>query len=195
MMCRADTINRRAMRRLQSAGLKRVFLGLESFDDKHLQHYRKNISAHQNLKALITLYQLKIDVVASVILANAYTTLWDLVKQFIMLFELKRRYFNSPNCRISINKKIEIYRGGAIYREYRQKGLLTKDNYLTGYDYKLKFWTGFRLGLFGFEEKISRLLLKPAAVISNNIKSVAWSFNQAKSILFSYFKYRNLTPN
>jgi radical SAM superfamily enzyme YgiQ (UPF0313 family) len=181
LMCRADTVQRRTMKRLQDVGLKRVFLGLESFDQKQLQRFKKRITVRQNLKALITLYQLKIDVVASVILADAFTTLWDMVKQFIFLFELRRRYFNSPQCQISVNQKIEVYRGSAIYSEYKELGLLTTDHYLTGYQYKLRFWTAFRLKLFDLEAKIGRLIFHPGDVVKHWVSVFSWSISQLKN--------------
>ena len=160
LMCRADTVSRPVMSRLQSVGLKRVFLGLESFDPKQLQRYNKGISVRQNFKALRLLYTMKIDVIASVILADAHTTLFDLLKQFSVLFRLTRRYFNSKNCQISINKKLEVYRGSRVYQEYKQQGLLTRDDYLLGYDFKLKFLTDLRLRILAVEEKTGLYFLR-----------------------------------
>jgi anaerobic magnesium-protoporphyrin IX monomethyl ester cyclase len=186
LMCRADTIYRETLARLKSVGLRRVFLGLESFDEKQLQRFGKRVSVRQNLKALITLYQLRIDVIASVILADAYTTLGDLVKQFIFLFELRRRYFNSQNCQISVNKKIELYRGSAIYKDYKKKGLLTKDHYLKEYKYKLKFWTHIRLNLFSLETFFSRVVLNPIQFLNYLGKAFDWQFKQiTKDLLLS----------
>ncbi len=174
LMCRADSISRPVFARLKNIGLQRVFLGLESFDEKHLRIYNKRVSVRQNLRAIITLYNLKIDVVASVILANAYTTLGDLLKQFLVLYEVKRRYFNSPNCRISVNNKLEVYRGSAVYNEYKTKKLLTRDDYLHGCDFRLKPATGLRLKLFEIEAKISRLLLRPGEVLAVLFKNLRW---------------------
>jgi radical SAM superfamily enzyme YgiQ (UPF0313 family) len=159
LMCRADTVSVPVMQRLKSVGLRRVFLGLESFDQRQLLRYNKGISVRQNLRALRILQRLEIDVIASVILADAYTTLYDLLKQFAVLFRLTRRYFNSRRCQISINKKLEVYRGGAVYQIYKQAGLLTRDDYLKGYDFKLKPLTAFRLNLLKLEEKIGRFVL------------------------------------
>jgi radical SAM superfamily enzyme YgiQ (UPF0313 family) len=192
LMCRADTVTRQVMIRLKSSGLQKVFLGLESFDEKHQRIYRKKISIRQNLKSLITLYQLKIDVVASVILANADTTLLDLIKQFIVLYELKERYFNSPKCQISINNKLEIYKGSAIYREYKRRGILTRDDYLEGYDYKLKTLTNIRLKLFTLETNLSRLVLKPQEEVRNFIKRLRWQIGQLKTIYSSFLSYSHL---
>jgi anaerobic magnesium-protoporphyrin IX monomethyl ester cyclase len=187
LMCRADTVNRQTMTVLKEAGLKRVFIGLESFDDKQLQRFRKNISVRQNLKALIILYQLKIDVLASVILADAFTSLMDVVKQFVVLYELRRRYFNSPQCQISVNRRIEIYRGSTIYEEYRSGGILTRDHYLQGYSYRLKFLTGLRLTLFDLEIIISRMILWPVKTTITWFRGLRWGLGQLKLYL-SYQK-------
>jgi len=175
LMCRADTVHKKVMARLKSVGLQRVFLGLESFDAKQLKRFNKNISVRQNLKAVISLYQLKIDVIASVILADAFTTLWDLLNQFVVLFELKRKYFNSDRCKISVNHKMDIYRGSAVYHEYRNKKLLIEDHYLHGIKYNLKMWTHIRLKILRLEELISSYLFNP---------KVQWRE------VFSYIKYK-----
>ncbi len=155
LMCRADTVSRPVMSILKSAGLKKVFLGIESFDPKQLKRFNKKITQRQNLKALILLYRMKIDVTVSIILADAYTGFWDLIKQFIFLFELKNRYFNSPLCKISINKKLEVYRGSPVYYEYKSKGLIKKDHYLGKITYRMKFWTALRIFLFKIEEALT----------------------------------------
>jgi len=181
LMCRADTVNKKIITRLKSIGLQRVFLGLESFDPKQLERYRKKISIRQNLKAVITLYQLKINVIASVILADAYTTLWDLLKQFVFLFELRRKYFNSRECQISINKKLEIYRGSAVYNEYRQKGLLVKDDFLEGYDFKLKFLTKYRLKIYSIEEYLGQIVFRPSIYYKSLIKKIQFNLAYVKN--------------
>jgi radical SAM superfamily enzyme YgiQ (UPF0313 family) len=183
LMCRADTVNRRIMQRLKSVGLQRVFLGLESFDEKQLSRFKKGISVRQNLRAVITLYHERIDVIASVILADAYTTFIDLLKQFIVLYELKIRHFNSVHCQISVNKKLEIYRGSAVYEEYKRNGLLTRDNYLSGYDFKLKFFTQLRIRLFSIEEKLTRLLYFPSAVFKNIRAQVTLTFSNFRKYI------------
>jgi len=170
-------------------GLQRVFLGLESFDEQQLKRFNKRITVRQNIRALITLYQLKIDILASVILADAHTTLWDLVKQFITLFELRRRYFNSNKCQISVNNKLEVYRGSAVYREYKSKGILTSDHYMEGYAYKLNFWTNLRLELFELEGKAGRLILRPGKVFQNLIGTLRWYFGQARLVLMQNRHY------
>ncbi len=185
LMCRADTVSPVAMKRLKSVGLQRVFLGLESFNQKQLERLQKGISIRQNLKALITLYRLHIDVIASVILADAFTPVREVIDQFFILVKLRRRYFNSKKCQISINQKIEIYRGSLIYQQYKQQGLLSRDHYLDGYDYHLKLGTYLRLKLFDLEAALSRFIRKPFASVRNLVRAIRWWTGQ----LAHYLEY------
>ena len=138
-----------------------------------MERYNKKISVRQNLKAVVTLYQLKIDVIASVILADAFTTFLDLIKQFIMLFMLRQKYFNSKNCQISVNKKLIIHKGSKLYSDYKAKGILNIDNYMDHYGYHLKFWTNFRLILFSIEENLTLFFLRFINKITSGIKLAA----------------------
>jgi radical SAM superfamily enzyme YgiQ (UPF0313 family) len=156
-MCRADSIDKHLMKKLKSIGLQAVFLGIESFDQKHLDRYNKDTTVLTNLKAIITLYQLRIEFIISIILADAFTTLRDMIPQFYLLWKIQRRYFFNQNCKLSINQKLEIYRGSTLYEQYKALGLLYKDDWYEGYDYKLKFFTQLRLDLINLENRISNL--------------------------------------
>ncbi len=147
LMGRVDSMDRQVLQILKSAGLRRVFLGIESFDQAHLDRFNKGTTVSQNIRAIILLKQLQIDCIVSVILADAHTRLRDLLLHFYTLFRIRRRYFNSNRSRISINEQLEIYRGSALYRQYKQAGLLTRDNWATGYRYQLKMMTALRLNL------------------------------------------------
>ncbi len=178
LMCRADTVTRPVMQTLKSAGLKKIFLGIESFDPKQLVRFNKRITQRQNLKALILLYRMKIDVTVSIILADAYTGFGDLIKQFVFLFELKNRYFNSPLCKISVNKKLEVYRGSAVYHEYKAKGLIKKDHYLGEITYRMKFWTAFRIMLYNIEEAVTiRRVMKKKEKEETSEKLLSYKLN------------------
>jgi hypothetical protein len=59
-----------------------------------------------------------------------------------------------------------VYKGGAVYQQYKNAGILTKDDYLRGYDYKLKLLTSLRLKLLSVEEAISRVLRRGLSRIS-----------------------------
>jgi hypothetical protein len=140
---------------------------LESFDEKQLLRYKKKISVRQNIKAVVTLYKLKIDVIASVILADAFTTIGDLLRQFMVLYQLRRKYFNSRQCQISINKKLDVYPGSSVYTEYQSKGVLYHDHYIEGYKYHLRTLTAIRLFILTIEENIVRFFTRPISVLKD----------------------------
>jgi anaerobic magnesium-protoporphyrin IX monomethyl ester cyclase len=154
MMCRADSVDRQALSYLKRSGLQRVFLGIESFDQDHLDRFGKGTTVRQNLKAIIRLKQMKIDCIISLILADAFTRLRTLIKQYYVLFIMQRKFFNSSNCKISINERLELYRGSDLYRQYKQAGLLTRDHWLDGYNFRLKRLTAWRLYMARLEKKI-----------------------------------------
>jgi anaerobic magnesium-protoporphyrin IX monomethyl ester cyclase len=183
LMCRVDSIDRQALLPLKRSGLRRVFLGIESFDQNQLNRFGKGTTVRQNLKALVILKRLKIDCIVSVILADAYTRLRDLIKQYFVLFLVQKKYFNSKNCKISINERLELYRGSSSYQQYKQAGLLTSDHWYDGYDFRLKKLTAGRLKLARLENKIfrkisgwkknnaNRFRFRPGPVLKNELSS------------------------
>ena len=154
MMCRVDSIKKGPIAKLKSVGLKGIFLGVESFDQAHLDRYNKDTTVYQNIKAIIILYQLRVEFIISIILADAFTSLRDLIVQFYFLYKIQHRYFFNKNCKISINQKLEIYRGSTLYEQYKAMGLLYKDDWYEGYDYQLKFFTELRLKLIKLEGRL-----------------------------------------
>ncbi len=154
MMCRADSVQKKQMQKLKNVGLKGVFLGIESFDQPHLDRYNKGTTVYQNIKAIVILSHLQIEFIISIILADAFTRIQDLIGQFYILYKIQRRYFFNQNCKVSINQKLEIYRGSILYEQYKAMGLLHKDDWYEGFDYQLKFFTELRLQLIKLEGSI-----------------------------------------
>lgn len=154
LMSRVDSIDRPVLNQLKKSGVRRIFLGIESFDQDQLDRFGKGTTVRQNVRALILLKQMKIDCIVSVILADAFTGLFTLIKQFFILFRLQQRYFYSRNCKISINEKLELYRGSCIYQHYKNAGLLTCDHWFHGYKYRVKLLTALRLKLVRLEKQI-----------------------------------------
>ena len=173
LMGRVDSMDKYALSALKEAGLKRMFLGIESFDQAHLHRFNKGTTVRQNLKAIIRLKKMKIDCIISVILADAHTRLSDLIGQFIFLYWISKRYFNSRYSKISINERLEIYRGSRLYTQYKKENLLTGDHWLKGYHYRLKFLTALRLRLVLIEKYIMNHIIE----FYGNLKKVKTVFH------------------
>lgn len=88
--CRADDVKRELFTLMAKAGLKRVFLGVESGSDSQLARYRKETTAQQNLKALELLNELKIYTTAGFIMFDAGTTPQEVKENKAMSRAIKR---------------------------------------------------------------------------------------------------------
>lgn len=75
-------------------GLKRVFIGVESFLDKHLKFYNKLISAQQNIEALKIVDSLKVNYDIGYLLYNPITTIDDIIETVHIVEKIK---FNEAN--------------------------------------------------------------------------------------------------
>jgi anaerobic magnesium-protoporphyrin IX monomethyl ester cyclase len=72
---RADTVEAETLGLLQQAGLRLVFVGVESGYQPTLDYYRKDISVAENLRAVTTLKDLGLDVQMGFIMFHEGTTL------------------------------------------------------------------------------------------------------------------------
>ncbi len=80
---RADVVvrNPRLIERLCAAGMRRMFLGLESWDDAEIASWNKHVSARVNTEAVRLLHANGVDVTASFVITPDYTA-----EQFESLF-------------------------------------------------------------------------------------------------------------
>lgn len=83
--CRADDIDYEIFRILKKAGLRRVFVGLESGSQRVLDRYNKGTTVEDNCRAIEILHSLNIQCVPGYILFDPKTTLEEL-KETIRFF-------------------------------------------------------------------------------------------------------------
>lgn len=85
----ADDINRSLplLSQLKRAGLKRVFVGIESFVDRQLKYYRKHATVEDNLRALDNLRKFDLEASVGFIPMDPYVTLDEIKLNFTLLAE------------------------------------------------------------------------------------------------------------
>jgi len=76
--CRADTVERDLFALLKKAGLHGVYIGIDSGSPKGLEHFRKDLSMEDNLRAIKILNALKIPVDLGFIMFEPLMSLNDL---------------------------------------------------------------------------------------------------------------------
>ena len=85
--CRADQVDEELFKELRKAGLRLVFLGIESGNEETLQLFDKRSSVETNLKALEILKKLNISVEAGFIMFNPYTKYSNIHQDLDFLIE------------------------------------------------------------------------------------------------------------
>ncbi len=119
-----DTPELREMRRsvfanLKRAGLKMVFLGVESLSDTQLKRYRKGFSSAEALNAISELRSLGISFEMGFILFDPFTTMKEVIDNYTVL--KKTGYWRYVG---QIFNHLRIQKDSLIYHEMKNSGLL-----------------------------------------------------------------------
>ena len=127
---RPDQVEEELFRFLKKAGLKEVFLGIESMSQKSLDFYRKGITVEQNRKAVETLERLEIYYRPGFILYEPYVTLDQIRENLGFIKELvSGRYCN----KFHFFKGLRVYRGSPLEKRLEGRGLLRRNGWHNTY--------------------------------------------------------------
>jgi len=125
--CRVDAMDEETLLLLKEAGLKRVFLGLESGVQRALDTYDKGVTVEDNRRALGTLDKMGIDVTLGFIMFDPFTTFEEVcantefLKSAIGPWPEVRRVVAQPM------NVLQVYDGTPLAARLRQDGLLLDD--------------------------------------------------------------------
>jgi radical SAM superfamily enzyme YgiQ (UPF0313 family) len=110
------------LRALQRAGLREVFIGIESGAKEQVRRYRKASTAQRNLKVLHMLRELGLQVDVGFIMFDPEMGLEEL--------DLNLRFIHEAGLwdhDARLGKEIRLEAGTPLVEEYREKGLITGD--------------------------------------------------------------------
>lgn len=85
--CRANDVDPVLFANLKKAGLKKIFIGFESFDDGILRNLHKNTTGEQNRRAITILNSLGISINPSLIMFTPWTTIGTIQEAYSILEE------------------------------------------------------------------------------------------------------------
>ncbi|NPV53955.1 MAG: radical SAM protein [Firmicutes bacterium] len=122
--CRADEVDRELFALLKRAGVKEVFLGIESGVQRALDIFNKGTTVEQNERAIRTLRDLDVDFSLGFILLHPYTTFEELSENLSFL-----RRVGYPLSRVPISPtdylpRLQVLVGTPIAERLRQEGRL-----------------------------------------------------------------------
>lgn len=156
--------------KLYEVGLRYVGLGIESNCKRMLKDFRKGTTPEINLNAIKLLKKLRITHNVYFILFDPFTTIDEIQTNLDFLEEIdycsNPVHFRKP---VSTFPKIIAFPGSDIFKEYMQKGIITKH----GYSYDWEF--------------VNSNLSEFYQVLTKWKDEVAFNFINAESIILSRF--------
>ncbi len=127
--CRAENVDEDLFRLLKKAGLKEVFVGIESAVPRALESMNKGVTLEENLAAIDTLDKLNIRTGVGFITMEPDTTIDEFFTnlKFIIdkVYPMKKRLGSY----IDPLSKLQVFSGTPLYKELNDRGLLEGDLY------------------------------------------------------------------
>jgi len=130
--CRSDEIDEDLFRLLKEAGLRKVFIGIESGTEKGLRTFNKGVSVEQNRRALEILDRLGIRYVLGFIMFDPYTTFEDVKGNFQFLSNIAPYWMGRKGV-LAIEPSLIVHGGTPIHRRLKAEGRLLGSYLRYGY--------------------------------------------------------------
>jgi radical SAM superfamily enzyme YgiQ (UPF0313 family) len=129
--CRVDSIDLDLFRLLKEAGLREIFVGVETGSDEQRAKYNKRFASEIDPSALLNrVTELGIRVVPGIITYHPDVTLAELESTLSLVERL------GPQRSSVFQNKMKPYPGTPLYREYLEKGLLKTEWPVPDYDFR-----------------------------------------------------------
>jgi len=133
--CRANDVERETLAALKKAGLKGVFLGIESGVQRALDSFNKGVTVEDNRRAAFLIRQLDLDLILGFIMFDPDTTLEEILENLAFLRSIgigASTIFN----RVGALNRLDAYEGTSMAERLRREGRLEGD--YTGYRYRIR---------------------------------------------------------
>lgn len=138
--CRANDIEEETLSMLVRAGLKHIFLGIESGSQTPLNRFKKGVSVEVNKCAIQMLRQFGIEPSVGFIMFEPYSTIADIRSNFEFLKEMKLLTAPSATAHL-LHHKETLFKGTPDYSTILNKNHTTYESF-TGYEATYNFKDG-----------------------------------------------------
>ena len=122
------------LQKLKDAGLREVFLGIESGSKKQMKRYGKGAVTNYNVKALEVLRNLGISVDIGFIMFDAESTLDDLKYNVAFIYSTQIQNHDSR-----LTKKVRVQPYTGLHKQMMEKGILTDQLEVNSLTYPYEF--------------------------------------------------------
>ena len=122
IQCRADDVEEDLFSYLKEAGLRRVFIGIESGVQEVLDRLKKGVTIAQNLEALEILKRLGLNMAIGFIMFDPDTKLEDVMNNIAFLKEAE--VFRNKRATVDLLNRLQIFAGTPIEETLLKQGRL-----------------------------------------------------------------------
>ena len=126
IFARADTVEPELFRVLKAAGLRSVFVGIESGSQRELDEFNKHTTVEDNLAALKVLQGLDIRFQMGLIFFDPYTQMDD-VQANMDFIRRTRPLWSTPGNVLSVENRAIVYKGTPFYERLKAEDRLKGD--------------------------------------------------------------------
>ncbi|MFC1544143.1 B12-binding domain-containing radical SAM protein [Gemmatimonadota bacterium] len=137
IFARADTVETELFSALKAAGLRSVFVGVESGSQRELDAFDKRISVQDNKQALQVLADLEIRFTMGLIFFDPYTEMGDVFANLQFLQETQPLWSRGDNV-VSVENRVIVYKGTPFFTRLSAENRMEGD--YMDYDYSIRDW-------------------------------------------------------
>ncbi|HHV61493.1 MAG TPA: radical SAM protein [Firmicutes bacterium] len=163
--CRADEVDKELFALLKRAGVKEVFLGIESGVQRALDIFNKGTTVEQNERAIRILRELDIDFSLGFILLHPYTTFEELSENLSFLRKVGYPLSRVPISPTDYLPRLQVLVGTPIAERLRREGRLGGSLFDYTYEFddprvRAYYKTGafFRRRILPLQQAVKRLV-------------------------------------
>ena len=131
--CRAENVEEDLFRLLKKAGLREVFVGIESAVPRALEAMRKGTTVEDNLRAVEVLDRLDIRAGVGFITMDPDTTMDEFFTNLRFIVERVYPMKKRLGSYVDPLSKLQVFAGTPLHRELRDRGILDGDLYRLDY--------------------------------------------------------------
>lgn len=136
LACRVDDVDRELFALLKEAGLKRVFLGVESFSARRLAAFNKLVTVEENYRAMQVLGELQIPYTLGYIMLAHDTTWAEYRESSTRLAQVQRTVPGAADALQDAYGAVEVLPGTDIAEQLRGAKKLRGDHRAYGYRFQ-----------------------------------------------------------
>lgn len=172
--------HKESLNRLIEVGLSGIFVGIESFEQRQLDLYKKNIKVEENMQALNILKDLNLEVEIGFMLLDPFVTIDEILNNFEILEKLKIFDICSEiQMPFSVSNPVVAIQGTPFYQMLKEKGMLARNQ--LGYNFVEKEIDLYMKVVSAWNQSVSKIFDKRHLILKTKLNNQVEDYQQLKA--------------